>query len=196
MVNFGTPWTYAGFTDSHSDSGRIGLRFERGPWQMSGAYFETYVNDINAVLPSNGNRGALSDLESKGWDTSVAYNWASGFVRLNYTRADVKLNNATIGSTAYYLSRPLGDILTLESAWQIDDQWGLGSSAEVAFDKNDAALSLPGYEVVNLYATYRPRTMENLELRLDARNIFDKTYASRSSDGIDSVRVIPLNEPG
>ena len=33
-------------------------------------------------------------------------------------------------------------------------------------------------------------------MRLDVRNLFDATYESRSSDGIDSSRVIALTEPG
>ncbi|MAU47810.1 MAG: hypothetical protein CMP09_23980 [Yangia sp.] len=32
---------------------------------------------------------------------------------------------------------------------------------------------------------YAPRSLEPLELRLDVRNVFDRTCASRSSDGLD-----------
>lgn len=196
LVNFGTPWSYVGFTTSRANAARIGLRFDNGPWQASGAFFHTEVNDINAVLPTGGNRGARSDLESRGFEGSVAYNWASGFARLNYTYADVELDNATIGSTAYYLGRPVGHIVALETGWQINDQWGIGGTAEIAFENDDTAVTLSGYEVFNAYATYRPRQLENLEFRVDLRNIFDETYSSRSSDGIDSTRVIPLTEPG
>lgn len=196
LVNFGAPWTYAGFTTSRANAGRIGLRFEHGPWQASGALFHTEVDDINAVLPAGGDRGARSDLVSRGFDGAVAYQGANGFAKLNYTYADVELDNATIGSTAYYLGRPVGHIVALETGWRINDQWGIGGTAEIAFDNDDAAIKLPGYEVFNAYATYRPKQLENLELRLDVRNLFDEDYSSRSSDGIDSTRVIPLKEPG
>lgn len=57
-------------------------------------------------------------------------------------------------------------------------------------------MDLPGYEVVNLYASYTPRGVEGLEIRLDVDNLFDETYSSRSSDGIDFANVVPLTEPG
>ena len=57
--------------------------------------------------------------------------------------------------------------------------------------------ALEGYEVVNLYASYSPPANENVEIRLDLRNLFDETYASRASDGIGLPAVITqLNEPG
>lgn len=196
LVNFGGAWDYTGFTSSRAVAGRIGLRFDNGPWQASAALFRTEVNDINAVLPSGGARGATADLTSQGIDASLAYNWATGFARVNWTYADVDLNEDTIGSTSYYLGRPVGHVIALEAGWDINDEWRVGGTAEIALDNDDAAIDLPGYEVVNLYASYRPRQVQNLEVRLDLRNLFDETYSSRSSDGIDSSRVIALTEPG
>ncbi|MGK7753243.1 MULTISPECIES: TonB-dependent receptor domain-containing protein [unclassified Roseovarius] len=196
LINFGAPWTYAGFTTSRSDAGRIGLRYERGPWQLSGAYFETYVNDINAVLPTGGDRGAIADLSSKGWEASVEYTWVNGFIRANYTDADVDLNGTTISSTAYYLGRPVGKAIALEGAVDLTDEWTLGGTAEIAFKNRDTPVPLSGYEVANLYATYTPSSFDRLQMRLDVRNIFDKTYTSRSSDGAGLGNVIALTEPG
>ncbi|MFN3209372.1 MAG: TonB-dependent receptor domain-containing protein [Roseovarius sp.] len=196
LVNFGAPWTYAGFTTSRSDAGRVGLRFERNGWQVSGAYFETYVNDINAVLPTGGDRGAIADLSSKGWEASVGYAWTNGFIRANYTDADVELDNATISSTAYYLGRPVGKAIALEGAVDINDEWSLGGTAEFAFDNTDTPVKLSGYEVVNLYTTYTPRNFDRLQMRLDVRNLFDETYTSRSSDGVGLGNVVALTEPG
>lgn len=196
LVNFGTPWTYAGLTPSRANAGRIGLRFDNGSWKVSAALFRTDVDDISAVLPTGGARGATADLKSQGIDTSLQYSWASGFARLNWTYADVELDGAAIGSTAYYLGRPMGHVIALESAWELDDQWRFGGTAEIALKNSDTAVPLPGYEAVNIYAAYSPRNLSNLELRLDVRNLFDETYASRSSDGIDSSRVVALNEPG
>lgn len=196
LVNFFTPWDYTGFTSSSSLSGRLGLRFDTGAWQGSAALFYTEVNDLAAVLPSSGARGALADVVSQGVDASLAYLWTSGFARVNYTYADVEINGAAASSTAYYVGRPLGHLFAVETGWDIDDQWRIGGTAEVALQNGDAAVTLPGYEVLNLYASYTPRRFDNLELRLDLRNVFDRTYSARSSDGIDSSRVIPLSEPG
>lgn len=84
----------------------------------------------------------------------------------------------------------------LEAGWDVSDQWRLGGTAEIAFENKDTTVVLPAYEVVNVFAAYKPDWMPGLELRLDARNLFDETYAGRSSDGLDSTRVVPLNEPG
>jgi len=63
-------------------------------------------------------------------------------------------------------------------------------------ENDDTGITLDGYEVVNFYAEYKPQRMENLSVRMDLHNIFDATYSSRSSDGLDSARVVPLTEPG
>jgi len=67
----------------------------------------------------------------------------------------------------------------------------------VAFENDATDPDLPGYEVLNLYTSYTPAAFDQLELRLDVRNVFDATYASRSSDGLDATgAVVPLTEPG
>lgn len=196
LVNFFTPWNYDGFTTSRAKSGRIGLRFDNGSWTASAAIFRTEVDDINAVLPSGGARGATVDLQSEGIEASLGYNWGNAFARLNWTYADVTMDGDAIGSTAYYLGRPMGQIIALEGGWELDDQWRFGGNAEIARKYSDAAVPLPGYSVVNVYAAYTPRNLDNLEVRLDVRNLFDETYTSRSADGTDFARAIPLNEPG
>ncbi|MEO0938816.1 MAG: TonB-dependent receptor [Pseudomonadota bacterium] len=196
LVNFGGAWDYTGFTTSRANAARVGLRFDNGTIKAGAALFHTDVKDINAVLPRGGARGATSDLTSKGIDASLEYTWASGFARMNVTHADVKLNDATIGSTAYYLGRPVGTVIGLEAGWVLGDQWRVGGVGQIALESTDTAITLPSYEVVDLYATYVPRGADNIEVRFDVFNLFDATYSGRSSDGIDSTRVIPLNEPG
>ena len=195
-MNFFTPWDYTGFTSSRAKSARLGVRFDNGTWKASAALFQTEVDDIAAVLPSGGARGELSDLKSRGIDTSLQYSWANGFARVNWTYADVEVDDATITSTAYYLGRPLGHIIALETGMELTPEWRVGGSAQIALSNDDTTPELPSYEVVNLYASYTPARYDNLELRLDVRNLFDETYYSRSADGLDNSRVVPLNEPG
>ena len=196
LINFGTAWDYTGLKPSRAKSARIGFRFEQGPWTAKLAYFDTEVDDIASVLPTGGLRGVTADLTTRGFDGSIGYQAERGFVRVNFTRADVKINGAAAGSTAYYLGRPLGDVIGLEAGFDLSDEWRIGGNGQIALKNNDAALPLDSYEVVNLYAEYRPRRVENLRLRLDVHNLFDETFSKRSSDGIDSTRVIPLTEPG
>jgi hemoglobin/transferrin/lactoferrin receptor protein len=197
LVNYGTAWNYDGFETSRANAVRLGLRFNTGAWSAKGALFNTQINDINAVLPSGGARGDTTDLNTRGFDGSVTYTGARGFATLNYTYADVTTNDETIATTAYYLGRPVGHLFGLEAGYDLTDEWRLGGTAQIALENNDTATSLPAYEVVNLYAEYKPQRLENLNLRLDVQNLFDATYASRSSDGLDLTnRVVPITEPG
>ena len=196
LVNFGAAWDYIGFTTSRANAGRVGLRFDNGTWKASAALFRTDVEDISAVLPTMGARGATADLSSQGVDASVQYDWAAGFAKVNWTHADVELDGDAVGSTAYYLGRPVGDVVALETGWDVTPEWRVGGTAEIALENDDAAKTLPAYQMANAYVTYRPTGMKNLEVRFDVRNAFDESYVSRSSDGIDNARVVPLNEPG
>ena len=197
LVNYGTPWDYTGITTSRANAVRLGLRYENGPWAAKGALFNTEIEDINAVLPTSGARGAVSDLTSRGFDGSLTYTGTRGFGTINYTYADVESNGSTVASTAYYLGRPVGHLFGLEAGYDATDEWRLGGTAQIALKNTDTAVDLPAYEVVNVYAEYTPRQIETLKLRLDVYNLFDETYAPRSSDGLDLAgRVVPLNDPG
>lgn len=207
LINFGTPWNYAGFVPSRSNSARLGLRFDHGGLQVGAALFYTEINDIAAVLPvTPGARGQTVDLTTKGIDASVRYDWDNAFAKLNYTYADVTVDGKTITSTAYYLGRPTGHLFALEGGWDVNQSWRVGGIAQIAL-KNDktAGLSvgrlgamgpLPAYQVVDLYAEYVPEALPNMKVRFAADNIFNETYASRSSDGIGLPGIIPANEPG
>jgi hemoglobin/transferrin/lactoferrin receptor protein len=195
-VNYRTPWNYDGLTASRANAVRLGARFENGTWAVSAALFQTQIDDINAVLPSDGARGYTDDLSTRGVDASVTFTGAQGFGTINYTYADVKANGETIASTAYYLGRPVGHIFGFEAGYDISDELRAGGTAQVALENTDTEVTLAGYETVNLYGEYKPRSIEGLSVRLDLYNLFDSTYASRSSDGIDFAGVVPLTEPG
>lgn len=109
----------------------------------------------------------------------------------------MELDDTAIGSTAYYLGRPAGHIIGLEAGYDITQEWRVGGNAQIVLENDDITPSLPAYETVNLYTSYKPAALDGLELRLDVYNLFDQTYAARSSDGIDiPSRVVALNEPG
>lgn len=196
IINFFDPWDYTGFDTSRSNSARLGLRFDNGPWVSSGALFYTEISNLASVLPRGGLRGASTDITSQGFDGSLAYNWGTGFARMNYTFANVKEDGETIGSTAYYRGRPLGHLIGLETAWQPGNGWTIGGTAEIAPSYSDA--NMDAYSVWNAYAEYVPPNMDNLRVRLDLRNLFDETYVARANDsaGDTTGRPIPMNEPG
>lgn len=99
--------------------------------------------------------------------------------------------NALAGSLAYE---------TKDAADLLQDGDNFGGMTTLTLGTNEdrirAGLTLSGYEVDNLYATYTPSKFDRLQMRLDVRNIFDATYTSRSSDGVGLGNVIALTEPG
>lgn len=196
LINFGTAWDYTGFTSSRSQTARAGLRYDNGTFAASGAAFYTKIDNLNAVVPDSGARGAQADLESKGVEASLSYTGTQAFARVNYTYADVNLNDADIGSTAYYYGRPMGHIFGLEAGYDITHEWNVGGNAQIALPYDDGTLDLEGYEVVNAFVSYKPERVDGLELRLGLNNLFNETYARRNSDGVGSASVVPLNEPG
>ena len=70
------------------------------------------------------------------------------------------------------------------------------SSWTIYYSQGRGSETFDGYEVFNVFGTYTPRGYDNIEVRLDVRNVFNETYSNRSSDGIDFARVVPLTEPG
>lgn len=108
----------------------------------------------------------------------------------------MQLDDDEIATTAYYFGRPMGHIIALEAGYDLSDEWRIGGNAEVALENKIGSLDLPAYEVANVFASYAPTAVEGLEIRLGIDNLFDATYASRSSDGLDLSAIEPLNEPG
>lgn len=138
----------------------------------------------------------MSDLRSRGFDGSLTYTGAEGFVTLNYTYADVELNQDAASSTDHYIGRPLGHIFGPEAGYDVSPERRVGATAQIALENDDTAVVLPAYEVLNIYPEYKPSRMENLNLRLDVHNLFDATFSRRSSDGIDNSNLIALTDPG
>jgi hemoglobin/transferrin/lactoferrin receptor protein len=198
LINLGTPWVYGTPEASRGNSARMGVRYASGRWEASGALFYTEVEDVNDVLTSG--RG-VADLTSQGIDASLAYIADRGFVRINYTNADVKLDGDPIGSTAYYYGRPVGQIFGISAGYAVSPDITIGGTMDIALENDDTEgvggmSALPGYEVVNVFATYTPPSYQNVEFRLDIRNLFDETYVARSSDGNGLSNVLALEEPG
>ncbi|MBN8185422.1 hypothetical protein JF540_01850 [Salipiger thiooxidans] len=77
-----------------------------------------------------------------------------------------------------------------------DHQWLEGADRST-FENDASDTDLSGHEVLNPYTSDTPSSFDNLDLRLVLRNVFERTRASRSSDGLDFTgTVVPLTEPG
>ena len=169
------------------------MRYGKGIWTATGALFQTNINDL---AERTGQRDSRYDITTKGYKLSLARTVDKGFVRANFTHANVEENGEPIGTTAFYRGRPTGSILALEAGYDLDDQWRTGGNIDAAFENKDAEATLEGYETVNAYATFQPLSFENMDIRLDIKNLFNATYVARNSDAADGSLAIPLKNPG
>jgi hemoglobin/transferrin/lactoferrin receptor protein len=155
--------------------------------------------DFDNAMRING-----ANLRSQGVDLALRYDWDNAFVSAKYTHADVKYGDRIALPSDYNNAVAVGDLFTFTGAytWQT---YGLtlGASAEIALEVDDQDLRdagfypLDGYNVFNTFLEWKPtmKALENVTLRADVRNIFDKEYYSRGSYGKTEM-VDPVYSPG
>ena len=201
LIGYSSDWNAAAYGDqvtARSTNARIGLRYASGPWETGFALFHTEITDSDDPFTPDGVAAAY-DVTTRGFDAKLRYTGSKGYIEANWTYADVEVDGDPAATTAYYIGRPVGHIIGLSGAYEINDQWRLGGTAEIALENDEVPETyetLEGYEVVNLWASWTPRDYDNIELRLDLKNVTDETYSGRGNDGVGFSRVEPLTEPG
>lgn len=206
---FDTAWVYpASIEPATSENLFVGATARLGNFDLNAKIFRTRISNARTLLdPASGGFGGApgltSDLDSKGFELGVAYNWTSGFARVAYARVDTKVNGVDADSyTGRYLTTPLGDTLILEAAHTFRDMdLTIGADAQISFDHDygnpaTPAGTIDGYEVVNLYAEWKPRRVKGMTVRAEVNNLFDQRYTERASYGQEFGAVTPLYEPG
>ncbi|MEM7268162.1 MAG: TonB-dependent receptor [Pseudomonadota bacterium] len=199
-------WVYDGSVEPVEANSFYGaVRADFGSAYVDGKVFKT--NIYNARMPSfrGGPAADTADLRSKGFELGAGVNWENGFARVGYSNIDTDIDGrAADGFSGRYLTTPLGQIITIETAQAFPD-YGVvvGADARIALEENDTfnfgfpAGSLEPFEVFNAFIEYTPEQFPSLTLRGEVNNIFDETYASRGTYGQEFVgEVEPLLEPG
>ncbi|MFD1702304.1 TonB-dependent receptor domain-containing protein [Methylopila henanensis] len=223
-------WDYAGgsgkdLNATTSDNYSAGLMVRRDGFTVEGSLFRTQIENArnakfsNSYHPPYGEAtvpGATwaPDLDTRGFELGVGYEWKTGFVRVKYAHIDVDIDGRRGDSdTGNYIATPVGDIITISAAHTFVD-WNVtvGGDVEIAptyrrtainpetitpkKPRGDRYPAYPAYEIVNAFIEYRPRFKYETTLRLDVTNIFDENYSSRASYGSEFNNVTPLFEPG
>lgn len=205
-------WSYPGRMKAvTSDNTFIGFRSDLGGavrgLVIDGKLFRTNIQ--NARTPEWGPGPDLrKDMDSRGYEIGAAYAWRESSVRLRYADIDTRIDgNPSESYTGRYLTTPIGRVVTFEAKHGLDEsQWALGLNARFVLEERNTYISdtgsrglpLPSYEVVDLFAEYKPIWSRELTVRAEINNLFDKAYASRATYGQEygTGSVIPLNEPG
>lgn len=204
-------WTYPtdGLGTATADNAYIAASYSAGPWVIDGKIFGTDLNSVRAATfgqdPAR-DRGPniRADVESRGFELGFSTTWDGGFFRVGYANIDTEVNSRVADSfTGNYLTIPLGEFITFQTAHRFDNGILLGGDAQIAFDYDDTfdflggSPTIEGYTVVNTFVEYSPKRMKNLTLRMEVNNLFDEQYVARATYGQDfPTEVEALPEPG
>ncbi|SFB31580.1 hemoglobin/transferrin/lactoferrin receptor protein [Rhizobium sp. NFR07] len=185
----------------------IGLEAEYEGLTAEASLFRTDIDNARVPLYNLTTAGALNerDLKSRGFEIGAGYEWASGYVKVKYAHIDVDVDGQPANSdSGNYLASPVGDIITITAAHTFEE-WNLtiGGDIEIApeYDhvvKNEDGDRVPyaAYEVVNVFAEWKPEQMKHFTFRAEVKNVFDENYSDRATYGQEFGNVTPLYEPG
>jgi hemoglobin/transferrin/lactoferrin receptor protein len=202
IYNFTGSWNYVDLEASRSVNSKAGFKGEHGPFSGDAHIFFTRV--IGSHQRGDNDRQSNVNLTSKGYNLSGKYTHGNGYLRATFTQQNLRANGEILATTSSsYHGFNMGSILTLEAAHQFPEH-GLrvGTTNEFAFrNADDPNNPKNSYLVVNLYAQWQPERIGNMDLgdltlRLDVKNLFDRTYVDRATAGSDSTSASAYNEPG
>ncbi|MEL5877085.1 TonB-dependent receptor plug domain-containing protein [Cereibacter sphaeroides] len=191
---FRPSWSYDSLRPSRARNASLGFDWDAGALKVGGELFLTEINRARSATE-------MFDFESRGFNLGATYGWDGGFARVTLSHSEVKVDGAkAAGYEALDFGAPLGTVAAVEL--QQDTAVAglrLGGGLDLALDHDMPATAerdLAGYSVVNLFAEYVPPEAQNLTLRLQVDNLFDKTYADRATYGAEYSDVTSLKEPG
>lgn len=193
---------YDGLKPVRSRNIVAGVKFEYSGFHVSGDIYQTQFDNYREY--SSALKVHNTDFKVQGFKIGAGYNWGDGFVKLSYSNSELKKDGNYVDSfTASEVGAPVGQVIAAEIVHGFDE-YGItiGSSVDAALEYSGTEkagyMPLPGYFVANAFAEYKPKWYEHLSLRLEANNIFDETYADRSTYGEEYgvAELSPLYEPG
>lgn len=194
-------WEYDDIEPARSENMNAGMSILHRGFSFDAALFRTEIDNARDMDYTAGAYIPF-DFRSEGYRLGAGYAWSTGFVRASFVDADVTSDGDPVDTfTLNYFGAPTGRVIALEVAQDIARyDLTIGGTLDAALDY-DALTDIghdeiDGYTVVNLYADYQPRHLEQLTLRLEVNNLFDETYADRATYGQEYGEVTPLWEPG
>ncbi|MBP2315727.1 TonB-dependent receptor domain-containing protein [Azospirillum soli] len=178
-----------------SHNARAGLRYVQDGLTLEGALFRTLMENPMEWNYTTRVRINGPDLKSQGFDLAAGYDWRNAAVGAKFTHTDVTYGGRMALPSDYNAAAPVGDLLTLRGQYTVESlRLTLGASSEIALAIEDDALRAAGfgklesYQVANLFAEWQPvASLANWTLRVEANNLFDEAYSSRSTYAQTSV---------
>ncbi|MCG7494226.1 TonB-dependent receptor domain-containing protein [Thalassobius sp. Cn5-15] len=207
---FDSFFLYNGLETRRGQNIVVGADWTSGGWTLGAEVFRTKLDNVRETgRPVRGVRTVDAyDFEARGVNLGASYDWGSGFARLTYSNSENKVNGENASSYQVLDSgAPLGQVLALQLQQELP-QWNMvvGGGVDVALDYDHDPVGDPyaveefaSYEVVNVFAEYQPPSVDNLVIRAQVTNLFDRVYADRATYGGDyteGATFATLKEPG
>ncbi|QEL57816.1 TonB-dependent siderophore receptor [Chromobacterium paludis] len=185
------------FSPERGESGEAGIKLERDGLSASAAAYR--MEKSHVLVTENAVSRAIGKARSQGleFDASGRLSRKVSIIA-NYAYTDAKVVEdapANIGKTLYNVPRRSGSLSLAYDAGvdSMDGRWRMGGGARYVGERaGDAANSflLPAYTVADAFVAWRRKLGEQrLELQLNVKNLFDKTYYRSSSGSALQVRV-------
>lgn len=194
IYNFTSIWNYDGLEASRARSYKVGTKFEHGSFDGDVNLYRTEIDGSHNR--GDGTRNSTTDLVSKGINISGRYKYGDGFIRASYSHNDFSADGDDLTTTsAQFHGLQIGDVFAAE----VHHNWydlGLAAGAGLEAALEDDDLERDSYVVANIHGEWTPEMLEDLTLRLDVKNLFDKEYVDKTTVGTDNATTIPFNEPG
>ena len=191
------------FTTGRAKNVKIGANFTGDNLRGGITFFDTKING----RPSYGMDSLTNDpneYRSKGVTLNANYDLGATRIGASFTKADVTAGGVSaLPNSGTFM--PMGDMATLYVDHDIAAyNLTLGTSVEWAGKISDDVATAagfydqPAYTVVNAYAEWKPASLNNVAIRLDVDNLFDKDYYERSGYATNSSRggIDPVFAPG
>lgn len=195
-------WDYSqGVKPVRAENYTTGFEVHHAGFSFNAGIFRSTFDNARDPGWSTG-PSVVVDFETRGYNLGAGYNWGAGFAKATYTDSEISVNGSLADSdSTQYLGAPLGRVIALEAAHMIEGiNLTIGGTIDAALKNTDTVdaggTAQEAYEVVGLYAEYKPEAADYLTFRIEANNIFDEEYADRGSYGQDFTNVVPLYEPG
>lgn len=197
-------YTYASDLDpTRALNFRTGMRYNDGGLFAEGAIFHTSIENPMAYDFPNSQRVSGEDLTTKGIDLAAGYSWTNAGINLKYTHTEVTYGDRMALPGDINTATPVGDLLVLNGQYGFEElRLTLGASAALAFHFDNDDLDAAGfddldpYQAVNLSAEWQPlASYEHWTVRVEANNILDDVYSSRSTYTQTAV-IDPVLAPG
>jgi hemoglobin/transferrin/lactoferrin receptor protein len=185
---------YDDLTHSRAHNTILGVEWTTGNTTLGGELFRTRLNNTRKKLVTH-------DVDSEGFRLSARQDWQGGYATLRYSDTDVEVDGGA--ATTYELldlGTIPGRILTLEARHEVMSGLELGGVIQHTLDEeatgSDATSDWPSYTVVDVFAEYEPAKYDNVTVRAEVNNLFDRDYIDRASYGGDYAEVYGQKEAG